>query len=144
MAAPGRVLFTCPVCKTASSNPHDVAEGYCGRCHQYTGDHLGSLDDVAMKLYRRFEFRVWSDDGSVTPAGVLADRAATWRAHLADVARRSGFSVDALFAAIYLVAVEHKARFRGLLDELMGLEARLRDADAELIAETERARRGGR
>jgi len=27
----------CPRCGKASSNPYDLAEGYCGRCHDWTG-----------------------------------------------------------------------------------------------------------
>lgn len=30
--------FTCPVCGTASSDPEDLAEGYCGRCRYFTGE----------------------------------------------------------------------------------------------------------
>ncbi|MCL1871930.1 MAG: hypothetical protein FWF90_16160 [Promicromonosporaceae bacterium] len=29
--------FTCPRCGSTSHNPHDVAEGYCGHCHDWTG-----------------------------------------------------------------------------------------------------------
>jgi hypothetical protein len=29
--------ITCPVCKRTSYNPSDVAEGYCGACHDFTG-----------------------------------------------------------------------------------------------------------
>lgn len=34
------VSITCPVCGMRSFHPMDVQEGYCGRCHAYTG--LGS------------------------------------------------------------------------------------------------------
>lgn len=30
--------FTCPTCGTVSHHPQDVANGYCGRCHAFTGD----------------------------------------------------------------------------------------------------------
>lgn len=30
--------FTCPVCKMTSYNSHDVQEGYCGNCHDWTHD----------------------------------------------------------------------------------------------------------
>jgi ribosomal protein S27AE len=29
--------FTCPVCGAVSHHPDDVAEGYCGKCHAWTG-----------------------------------------------------------------------------------------------------------
>jgi hypothetical protein len=29
--------FTCPRCGMTSHNPSDVAEGYCGNCHDWTG-----------------------------------------------------------------------------------------------------------
>jgi hypothetical protein len=30
--------FECPACGIISHNPNDVAAGYCGQCHWYTGD----------------------------------------------------------------------------------------------------------
>jgi hypothetical protein len=32
--------FTCPVCRAVSYNLNDVREGYCGRCHSWTGREL--------------------------------------------------------------------------------------------------------
>ena len=29
--------FTCPVCGAVSSHPEDLANGYCGACHAFTG-----------------------------------------------------------------------------------------------------------
>ncbi len=29
--------FICPACGAASSSPEDLREGYCGRCHAFTG-----------------------------------------------------------------------------------------------------------
>lgn len=29
--------FKCPRCGTQSYHPHDAKEGYCGRCHDWTG-----------------------------------------------------------------------------------------------------------
>lgn len=31
-----RRTITCPVCGMTSGNPHDVLEGYCGNCHDWT------------------------------------------------------------------------------------------------------------
>lgn len=36
LAAAGR--FVCPRCFKVSNNPQDVEHGYCGRCHEWTGD----------------------------------------------------------------------------------------------------------
>lgn len=30
--------FTCPKCRSTSHNPHDRENGYCGNCHEFTGD----------------------------------------------------------------------------------------------------------
>ena len=30
--------FTCPKCGRTSHNPHDAEHGYCGACHDWTGD----------------------------------------------------------------------------------------------------------
>lgn len=39
--------FTCPVCGATSWNPNDVREGYCGRCHDWTGQpHLDAARAV--------------------------------------------------------------------------------------------------
>ncbi|MCL2582942.1 MAG: hypothetical protein FWE35_10840 [Streptosporangiales bacterium] len=34
----GGPAFTCPRCHKTSWNPGDVREGYCGRCHDWTGE----------------------------------------------------------------------------------------------------------
>ena len=30
-------VFVCPRCGAVSANPTDIREGYCGRCHDWTG-----------------------------------------------------------------------------------------------------------
>jgi len=30
--------FTCPCCAAVSYHPRDFEQGYCGRCHWWTGD----------------------------------------------------------------------------------------------------------
>ena len=37
MTAPA---FTCPCCAAVSHHPTDLEQGYCGRCHWWTGDPL--------------------------------------------------------------------------------------------------------
>lgn len=36
----GMPCFTCPACSATSYNENDIAAGYCGRCHWYTGDPM--------------------------------------------------------------------------------------------------------
>jgi hypothetical protein len=36
LAAPSPT-FTCSQCHTVSTHPDDIANGYCGRCHAFTG-----------------------------------------------------------------------------------------------------------
>ena len=39
--------FVCPRCGMASANPTDLAEGYCGACHDFTGERpTGRLTGV--------------------------------------------------------------------------------------------------
>jgi ribosomal protein S27AE len=33
--------FTCPRCNMVSYLPRDIAEGYCGNCHDWTGTRPG-------------------------------------------------------------------------------------------------------
>lgn len=35
------ISFTCPKCEHTSHNPMDAREGYCGRCHDWTGKPQG-------------------------------------------------------------------------------------------------------
>lgn len=30
--------FTCPVCSMTSYHPKDIEYGYCGNCHEFTGE----------------------------------------------------------------------------------------------------------
>lgn len=34
--------FKCPRCGAVSWNSNDVREGYCGRCHEFTGPKAGA------------------------------------------------------------------------------------------------------
>ena len=34
----GEPSFTCPACGAVSYHPGDIREGYCGRCHDWTGE----------------------------------------------------------------------------------------------------------
>jgi len=33
--------ITCPVCKMTSYNPHDIDQGYCGNCNDWTSPPAG-------------------------------------------------------------------------------------------------------
>jgi Zn-finger nucleic acid-binding protein len=43
--------FKCPRCNMVSYNRHDIEEGYCGNCHEWTRDEglLGSEVDKVSK-----------------------------------------------------------------------------------------------
>lgn len=43
---PGCASFTCPVCGLVSHHPIDISQGYCGRCHDFTG----VPDDTARRM----------------------------------------------------------------------------------------------
>lgn len=32
-------VFVCPKCGMVSTQPNDVREGYCGYCHDWTGEN---------------------------------------------------------------------------------------------------------
>lgn len=34
-------VFNCPKCQAISYHPEDVRQGYCGRCHEFTGLYAG-------------------------------------------------------------------------------------------------------
>jgi hypothetical protein len=50
--------FTCPRCAKQSWHPDDAAQGYCNRCHWWTGDpQLGAPAVIAQAEL----------DGAITP-----------------------------------------------------------------------------
>lgn len=44
--------FTCPRCGATSTHPDDYRNGYCGRCHDWTGDPM-PMDDDGKPTIRR-------------------------------------------------------------------------------------------
>lgn len=42
--------FTCPRCGAVSYHPTDRAEGYCARCHDYTGDRTPPFNSEHYEL----------------------------------------------------------------------------------------------
>jgi hypothetical protein len=38
--------FTCPVCGMTSYHPEDIRQGYCGKCHGWTGGEWPTNEDV--------------------------------------------------------------------------------------------------
>jgi hypothetical protein len=46
------VPFTCPKCGAISHNANDKANGYCGRCKEYTGAHVGTSDVTDSEVMR--------------------------------------------------------------------------------------------
>ena len=54
VAAP-EPAFTCPACHMTSHHPGDIARGYCGACHDFTGGvpaFATALDAIAAAGYR--------------------------------------------------------------------------------------------
>jgi hypothetical protein len=47
--------FTCPRCGAVSHHPRDLAEGYCGRCHDWTGERRDSRDPINLRRVARAE-----------------------------------------------------------------------------------------
>jgi hypothetical protein len=45
--------FTCPDCGATSYNPNDIREGYCGRCHRWTGVASAEERDILKRLGER-------------------------------------------------------------------------------------------
>ena len=40
--------ITCPKCGSVSYNPNDIAQGYCGRCHDWTTETTRPVEDVEL------------------------------------------------------------------------------------------------
>lgn len=40
------MTFTCPQCSATSANPTDIAEGYCGVCHDWTAPRGVTTDNI--------------------------------------------------------------------------------------------------
>lgn len=76
--------FTCPCCGAVSHHPTDLEQGYCGRCHWWTGDpHLGR-DHLAGLCEMRVnpEFAAFRDefyDHILDASGVPEDEKRLWR-----------------------------------------------------------------
>ncbi|MFJ9239736.1 hypothetical protein ACIRJ3_32715 [Streptomyces anulatus] len=61
-----RPSFVCPECSAESWHPEDVAQGYCGRCHFWTGDPTMY---AAWKAERASAAGRAPETGSVAPPG---------------------------------------------------------------------------
>lgn len=74
VTAPGVPSFTCPVCGMTSYHPADIANGYCGNCHAFTGE---SPDGADWHYTVRVDRRGWPDpdtgpDGPMSREEALA------------------------------------------------------------------------
>lgn len=80
--------FTCPRCGATSHNPNDVAQGYCGACHDWTGEvpPVPTPTRVAERLAPGgIYFQVVTDEGEVLAAeGVSQAQAEDGPADLLD------------------------------------------------------------
>lgn len=45
MPDPTSPSFRCPECGAVSYHPEDIRQGYCGRCHKWTGEEPTQADD---------------------------------------------------------------------------------------------------
>lgn len=45
--------FTCPECGAVSYHPQDIAHGYCGRCHRFTGVEQVLREALGDQRYER-------------------------------------------------------------------------------------------
>lgn len=62
--------FTCPRCGMTSAHPQDVDQGYCGNCHDWTGDRgdpLSFEDEPPVRAFGEWDApltdnAVWLDD----------------------------------------------------------------------------------
>lgn len=53
--------ITCPRCGMTSHNANDVREGYCGRCHDWTGGNRKiSLRQAAARGIERLRLQKWA------------------------------------------------------------------------------------
>ena len=59
--------FVCPRCGAASSNPTDIQQGYCGRCHDWTGTTLPPGPDLLATTLIRDE-PAWTYPAPTGPA----------------------------------------------------------------------------
>lgn len=64
------MAFRCPVCGMVSHNPNDEREGYCGKCHDWTG-HAVVQGEVIMA------------DEPMTKATAALNKLCKWRSVLA-------------------------------------------------------------
>jgi hypothetical protein len=65
--------ITCPTCGSASSDATDIAQRYCGRCHQFHADMPGSYPTYPPELFKR------DDNRFVCVCGiVVGDRGQHW------------------------------------------------------------------
>lgn len=76
-----RDAFTCPCCGATSAHPADIAHGYCGRCHAFTGDPELGPAHLANFCPERKAKDLSDDKGDGSAAAshnaALADRHAT-------------------------------------------------------------------
>lgn len=112
MGFPQRPTITCPRCGMTSGNPHDVEEGYCGNCGDWTApeghgvrafgtwdapmtDGAEWLDAVPVEMtcmYCRELFQE-GDNGAIMPNGFAQHRECGYRAVMGGI----GHFVDHTF-----------------------------------------------
>jgi hypothetical protein len=78
----GTPAFTCPCCGSVSHHPSDTEQGYCGRCHWWTGDPVLGPPHLAESCGQRAnpEFEAFRQEfcGHLL-AGLPQDEQDLWR-----------------------------------------------------------------
>lgn len=67
------VYFKCPVCRKESTNPTDLAEGYCGNCKDWTGVSLQELPIETPPLLGRVQTGLTVHEGKTWVVLALYD-----------------------------------------------------------------------
>lgn len=62
--------FTCPCCGAVSYNPNDIAQRFCGRCHDWTGDPALAARHLARDCPHRKLNPAFADLGWLLDAGL--------------------------------------------------------------------------
>lgn len=88
--------FTCPRCGRTTYNTMDVAEGYCGHCHDWTSRDFS----VVFRLWLGQGPERWLADETHVPNGPALPEALT------AVAERHAHKVEAAHPLPYLVEIE--------------------------------------
>lgn len=98
-----RLSFTCPCCGAVSYNRNDVAQRFCGRCHDWTGDPLLAARHFARDCPHRTEGRT----ATVIPDAAVRAAIAEHARLLSDRPDPMVLSDETLFRRVLEAALPH-------------------------------------